>query len=153
MRSQGAQFAALDILRIALQHFKDEDLNFGLKKEILGGKDILQIAYAGELKLSMLDALVRVFRIGLIDSFLHAELIINLAYVHKLDDRYQEPVRGISRQGQDGKLRAVEETGAGNLQEDLPGVLIQSNFLLRYFSKIYFDARFDTKIDRNKEEK
>jgi geranylgeranyl reductase family protein len=84
MRSQGAQFAALDILRIALQHFKDEDLNFGLKKEILGGKDILQIAYAGELKLSMLDAMVRVFRIGLIDSFLHAQLIINLAYVHKL---------------------------------------------------------------------
>ncbi|MBN2152807.1 MAG: hypothetical protein JW839_15255, partial [Candidatus Lokiarchaeota archaeon] len=80
----GSQFAALDILRIALQHFSDTDLNFGLKKEILSGKDILSIAYAGELKLSMLDALTRVFRIGLLDSLTHANLLINLAYVHKL---------------------------------------------------------------------
>src|SRR5271157_42355 len=84
MRGQGSQFAALDILRIALQHFKDVDLNFGLKKEILSGKDILNIAYAGELKLGMLDALTRVFRVGLLDSLTHATLLINLAYVHKL---------------------------------------------------------------------
>jgi len=84
MRGQGAQFAALDILRIALQHFNDKDLNFGLKKDILSGKDILQIAYAGELKLNMLDALTRVFRIGLLDSMAHSDLLINLAYVHKL---------------------------------------------------------------------
>jgi len=84
MRAQGSQFAALDILRIALQHFNDVDLNFGLKKEILSGKDILNIAYAGELKLTMLDALTRVFRIGLLDSLTHANLLINLAYVHKL---------------------------------------------------------------------
>lgn len=84
MRGQGSQFAALDILRIALQHFSDVDLNFGLKKEILSGKDILNIAYAGELKLGMLDALTRVFRVGLLDSLTHATLLINLAYVHKL---------------------------------------------------------------------
>jgi geranylgeranyl reductase family protein len=84
MCTQGSQFAALDILRIALQHFSDVDLNFGLKKEILSGKDILNIAYAGELKLTMLDALTRVFRVGLIDSLTHANLLIDLAYVHKL---------------------------------------------------------------------
>ncbi len=84
MRGQGSQFAALDILRIALQHFKDEDLNFGLKKEILSGNDILQIAYAGELKLTMLDAVMRVARVGLFESITHGELLLNLAYVHKL---------------------------------------------------------------------
>ena len=84
MRSQGSQFAALDILRIALQHFTDEELNFGLKKEILSGEDILNIAYAGELKLTMLDAFYRVIKLGLLDSLMHAELLINLAYTHKL---------------------------------------------------------------------
>ncbi|MHA1681379.1 MAG: geranylgeranyl reductase family protein [Promethearchaeota archaeon] len=84
MRGKGSQFAALDILRIALQHFSDKDLNFGLKKEILSGEDILQIAYAGELELSMMDALKRVFKIGIIDTITHSELLINLAYVHKL---------------------------------------------------------------------
>lgn len=84
LRGQGSQFAALDILRIALQHFKDVDLNFGLKKEILSGEDILKIAYAGELKLTALDALARVVKIGLFDTLLHGELLVNLAYVHKL---------------------------------------------------------------------
>ncbi|MBD3185930.1 geranylgeranyl reductase family protein [Candidatus Bathyarchaeota archaeon] len=84
MVGQGSQFAALDILRIALQHFDDEDLNFGLKKEILSGEDILKIAYAGELELGMMDALSRIFKIGLLDSIRHAGLLINLAYVHKL---------------------------------------------------------------------
>ncbi|MFX0102228.1 MAG: geranylgeranyl reductase family protein [Candidatus Hodarchaeota archaeon] len=84
MRGKGAQFAALDILRIALQHFTDEDLNFGLKNEILSGEDILEIAYAGGLKLTALDAIKKVFKIGLINTITHGELIINLAYVHKL---------------------------------------------------------------------
>ncbi|MHA1699863.1 MAG: tryptophan 7-halogenase, partial [Promethearchaeota archaeon] len=84
MRTQGAQFAALDILRIALQHFSDDDLNFGLKKEILSGNDILKIAYSGELKLTVIDAVSRLLRIGILNTLSHGELIINLAYVHKL---------------------------------------------------------------------
>jgi digeranylgeranylglycerophospholipid reductase len=55
MTTFGAEFAALDLLRITLQNLSNEDLNFGLERDLLVGTEILEIASTGKIELSLLD--------------------------------------------------------------------------------------------------
>jgi len=55
MRSFGAEFASLDLLRMTLQVLSNEELNFGLEKDLLSGEEILEISSTGELNLSILN--------------------------------------------------------------------------------------------------
>ncbi|MFX1499501.1 MAG: geranylgeranyl reductase family protein [Promethearchaeota archaeon] len=62
MTSFGAEFAALDLLRIVLQSLSNEDLNFGLGRELLSGEEILEISSKGGLNLSLADMAVKAFK-------------------------------------------------------------------------------------------
>lgn len=62
MTSFGAEFASLDLLRIVLQSLSNEDLNFGLERDLLTGDEILEISSTGELNLSLVNMAVKAFK-------------------------------------------------------------------------------------------
>lgn len=62
MTSFGAEFAALDLLRIVLQKLSNDDLNFGLERDLLTGQEILEISSKGGLNLSLINMAVKAFR-------------------------------------------------------------------------------------------
>ncbi|MFX1378041.1 MAG: geranylgeranyl reductase family protein [Promethearchaeota archaeon] len=62
MSSFGAEFASLDLLRIVLQSLSNEDLNFGLERDLLNGEEILEISSTGGLNLSIFDMAVKAFK-------------------------------------------------------------------------------------------
>ena len=62
MTSFGAEFAALDLLRIVLQHLSNEELNFGLERDLLSGEEILQISSKGGLNLSLVNMAIKAFK-------------------------------------------------------------------------------------------
>ncbi|MFX0080361.1 MAG: geranylgeranyl reductase family protein [Candidatus Hodarchaeota archaeon] len=62
MTSFGAEFAALDLLRIVLQQLTNNDLNFGLERDLLSGEEILEISSKGGLNLSLINMAVKVIR-------------------------------------------------------------------------------------------
>jgi geranylgeranyl reductase family protein len=78
MRSVGAQFAALDVLRIGLQGLKNEELNYGLKNNLLESKDILSIASTGGVQLGFFDMALRAAK-----SIWRPNLLATLAYVNR----------------------------------------------------------------------
>jgi len=55
MTNFGSEFAALDLLRIVLQNLSNEDIDFGLERDLITGVEILEIASTGTIKLSLLD--------------------------------------------------------------------------------------------------
>ena len=59
MHTFGAEFAALDLLRIALQKLSNSSLNFGLEKNILSNKEILDISATGRMELPFLNMITR----------------------------------------------------------------------------------------------
>ncbi|MHA1278906.1 MAG: NAD(P)/FAD-dependent oxidoreductase [Candidatus Helarchaeota archaeon] len=76
-RDQGADFASLDLLRIALQRFNDDELNFGLKRGLLSNKDIMDIASGREVRPGLLDMVGRAIR-----GLAQPELLLNLYFVN-----------------------------------------------------------------------
>ncbi|MHA2393512.1 MAG: geranylgeranyl reductase family protein, partial [Promethearchaeota archaeon] len=62
MTSFGAEFAALDLLRIVLQNLSNDDLNFGLERDLLSGEEILEISSKGGLNLSLINMAVKAFK-------------------------------------------------------------------------------------------
>jgi geranylgeranyl reductase family protein len=62
MTSFGAEFASLDLLRIVLQTLSNEDLNFGLERDLLSGEEILEISSTGGLNLSLFNMAVKAFK-------------------------------------------------------------------------------------------
>ncbi|MFX1496513.1 MAG: geranylgeranyl reductase family protein [Promethearchaeota archaeon] len=55
MTSFGAEFAALDLLRMTLQVLNNAEINFGLEKDLLTGEEILEISSTGGLNLNLLS--------------------------------------------------------------------------------------------------
>ncbi len=78
MRSIGAQFGALDVLRVGLQSLTNEELNFGLKNQLVESKDILDIAGKGGAELGLFDMVTRAIR-----GILKPDLLATLAYIHR----------------------------------------------------------------------
>ncbi|MFX1470462.1 MAG: geranylgeranyl reductase family protein [Promethearchaeota archaeon] len=62
MTSFGAEFAALDLLRIVLQSLSNDSLNFGLERDLLNGAEILEISSTGSLDLSLVNMAVKAFK-------------------------------------------------------------------------------------------
>jgi digeranylgeranylglycerophospholipid reductase len=62
MTSFGAEFASLDLLRMVLQSLSNDELNFGLERDLLNGAEILEISSTGSLNLSLVDMAVKALR-------------------------------------------------------------------------------------------
>ncbi len=62
MTSFGAEFASLDLLRIVLQNLSNEELNFGLERDLLSGEEILEISSTGGLNLSLINMASKAFK-------------------------------------------------------------------------------------------
>lgn len=76
MTSFGAEFASLDLLRIVLQSLSNEDLNFGLERDLLTGEEILEISTSGELNLSLVNMAVKAFK-----GISNPNLLLDLNYL------------------------------------------------------------------------
>ncbi|MFX1385370.1 MAG: geranylgeranyl reductase family protein [Promethearchaeota archaeon] len=76
MTSFGAEFASLDLLRIVLQSLSNEDLNFGLERDLLSGEEILEISSKGGLNLSLVDMAVKAFK-----GISNPNLLLDLNYL------------------------------------------------------------------------
>ncbi|MFX1393071.1 MAG: geranylgeranyl reductase family protein [Promethearchaeota archaeon] len=74
--SFGAEFASLDLLRIALQKLPNESLNFGLEKDLLSGEEILEISSTGSVKLSIFDIASKVIK-----GINNPKLLLDLNYL------------------------------------------------------------------------
>jgi len=62
MTGFGAEFAALDLLRIVLQTLSNDDLNFGLERDLLSGEEILELSSKGGLNLSFINMAVKAIK-------------------------------------------------------------------------------------------
>ncbi|MHA1734683.1 MAG: NAD(P)/FAD-dependent oxidoreductase [Promethearchaeota archaeon] len=76
-RGTGSEFAALDVLRIALQGFSVDKLNFGLSRGLLTGPEILEVASTGGVNLGVLDLLGKAIK-----GIAKPDLLLDLAYVN-----------------------------------------------------------------------
>ena len=76
MTSFGAEFASLDLLRIALQKLSNESLNYGLEKDLLSGEEILQISSTGSVKLSIFDMVSKAIK-----GISNPKLLLDLNYL------------------------------------------------------------------------
>lgn len=76
MRNFGAEYAALDLLRIVLQRLDNQALNFGLEKDLLTSNEILDIAAKGHVKLSVTDMLSKALK-----GITKPKLLLDLNYL------------------------------------------------------------------------
>ena len=76
MISFGAEFAALDLLRISLQKLSNESLNYGLEKDLLSGQEILEISSTGRVKISLFDMALKAVR-----GISNPKLLLDLNYL------------------------------------------------------------------------
>ncbi|TFG04370.1 MAG: NAD(P)/FAD-dependent oxidoreductase [Promethearchaeota archaeon] len=76
-KEQGGDFASLDILRIALQRFTDDQLNFGLHRDLLSNQDIMDIASGRVVSPTILDVIGRAIR-----GASKPALLLNLLFVN-----------------------------------------------------------------------
>jgi geranylgeranyl reductase family protein len=74
--SFGAEFAALDLLRIVLQKLSNDSLNFGLEREILSSEEILKISSSGNLNLSLLSMATKAIK-----GITNPKLLLDLNYL------------------------------------------------------------------------
>ena len=72
----GASFAALDLLRIALQGLSNEDLNFGMKQGLLSGDEIIEIASKGNLTLNVFSTVGKIIK-----GFNNPSLLLDLNFI------------------------------------------------------------------------
>lgn len=85
MKEYGAKQASLDIFRIFLQSINDDDLNYGMKNQILKPKDVLEANMRGELKLGINEKIERAFR-----GIRKIDLLINLRNTAKKMKRIRD---------------------------------------------------------------
>lgn len=62
MRSYGIKQAGLDVFRAFLQATSDEDLNYGMKYELITEEDLLKASQGEDVRLNITDATSRVFK-------------------------------------------------------------------------------------------
>ena len=76
MTSFGAEFASLDLLRRVLQVLSNEDLNFGLERDLLSGEEILDISSTGGLNISLISMVKKAFK-----AISRPNLLLDLNYL------------------------------------------------------------------------
>ncbi len=96
MTSFGAEFASLDLLRIVLQYLSNDDINFGLERDLLTGEEILEISSTGRLNLSLVNVVVKAFK-----GISRPNLLLDLNYLRikmkEISNLYKSFPREISR--------------------------------------------------------
>ncbi len=96
MTSFGAEFASLDLLRIVLQYLSNDELNFGLERDLLTGEEILEVSSTGELNLSFINVVVKAFK-----GISRPNLLLDLNYLRvkmkEISNLYKNFPREISR--------------------------------------------------------
>ena len=85
----GAKQAALDIMRMFLQHLNDEDLNFIMHKNLITEHDLSYTSSEGDLKLSVVEKALRIIR-GLTRPTLLSKLKMLSEYMNKARVLYME---------------------------------------------------------------
>ncbi|MHA1149097.1 MAG: geranylgeranyl reductase family protein [Promethearchaeota archaeon] len=82
MTDFGAEFAALDLLRIVLQKLSNNSLNFGLGRDLLTDKEILVICSKGSIKLGLFDMANKIIK-----GIMNPKLLLDLNYLRiKMND-------------------------------------------------------------------
>ena len=76
MTTFGAEFASLDLLRMVLQTLSNEELNFGLSKDLLTSSEILEISQTGSIDLSFTSLLTKAIR-----GISNPNLLLDLNYL------------------------------------------------------------------------
>ena len=76
MTTFGAEFASLDLLRMVLQKLTNDELNFGLSKDLLTGDEILEISQTGSIDLSLTSLLSKALR-----GITKPDLLLDLNYL------------------------------------------------------------------------
>lgn len=76
MTTFGAEFAALDLLRLVLQKLSNESLNFGLGRDLLTSREILEISSKGSIKLGLFDLVNKAFK-----GLANPKLLLDLNYL------------------------------------------------------------------------
>jgi len=89
MTTFGAEFASLDLLRIALQKLSNTSLNFGLEKELLSSGEILDIASKGRIDLNIFDMTLKFIR-GISDPKLLLDLNFLRLNMNKISEHYKK---------------------------------------------------------------
>ena len=104
MRGYGAKQASLDIFRIFLQSIKDDGLNYGMRRQLIKEKEVLESSMKGEVTLSIAQKAERVLR-----GLRRLDLLMNLKknadkmkQIKELYENYPE------REGLDEWLREVK---------------------------------------------
>ncbi|MBD3195518.1 MAG: geranylgeranyl reductase family protein [Candidatus Lokiarchaeota archaeon] len=96
MTNFGAEFASLDLLRRVLQNMSNEDLNFGLKKNLLTASEILEISGTGGINLSLMDIASKAF-----SGIKRPNLLLDLNYLrlrmNEIADIYRKFPMDISK--------------------------------------------------------
>ncbi|NHJ23125.1 MAG: NAD(P)/FAD-dependent oxidoreductase [Candidatus Lokiarchaeota archaeon] len=107
MTSFGAEYAPLDLLRMMLQIFSNEELNFGLSQELLSGQEILEISSTGRIELSILDIVSKAFR-----GISKPDLLLDLNYLrirmNEIAKLYKKFPRDLTK-FEEWKLRVIQE--------------------------------------------
>ena len=62
MRQYGTKQAGLNIFRLFLQSIKNDDLNYGMRHQIIKPEDVLAVNLEGELRLSAIQKIERAFK-------------------------------------------------------------------------------------------
>jgi digeranylgeranylglycerophospholipid reductase len=62
MQSYGAKQAGLDVFRLLLQELGDEDLNYGMKYELIAEEDIFKTSMGEDVRLNITEKTQRIFR-------------------------------------------------------------------------------------------
>jgi len=81
-KDQGGDFASLDLLRIALQRFSDDELNYGLQQGLLSNQDIMDIASGRVVQPELIDMLGRAIR-----GIAKPTLLLNLYFINNQINR------------------------------------------------------------------
>ncbi len=84
-KDQGGDFASLDVLRIALQRFTDEELNFGLHRGLLSNQDIMDIASGRIIRPNIVDVIGRAIR-----GIAKPELLLNLYFINNMVNQMKQ---------------------------------------------------------------
>ncbi len=85
MTTFGAEFAALDLLRIALQRLSNSNLNFGLSKDLLTASEILEISSSGHVKLGLMNLAFKAIK-----GISKPKLLLDLNYLRtKMNEIYK----------------------------------------------------------------
>jgi len=138
MTTFGADYASLDLLRMVLQVLTNDELNFGLSKDLLTSEEILVIAETGLIKLSLMDMIKKA-----ISGISNPKLLLDLNYLRIRMNEISQHYRKFPKERNkfdEWKLKAIQ------IYDKLDKMVIQPRKNPKVEKSVvngkYFDERF-----------